>query len=395
MVNWASTVSKRLLIGASLSRATDANQLLFVDQAHATYRAHLEYRTAEWGARAWLYLRVNSNLALEAGASLLKSHSVLGWESRWRSPLEFPLIVQCQYEPTIVGGYLENHLQITPCLEAALGLRADYASLSGEQVVSPRLNLVFRCAPKTKVFAAWGDFYQFPSLLSTISRNEPLIIADVTRSLKAEKATHYIVGGERQLAKVLQGKITGYFKSYARLLLPLDHMLYRACNSGEGYASGVELSVDTLPGLSSRLSYHVHYAATRSRYRRVGRSGWIPVAWERPHTFGARVEARVVGDLAGGLGWNYASGRPRLKGVASDKESRFAPYSRLDMRVSYSIRLPIRKEVTLYVEVINVTNERNVYDTTWDFHSPERSASRPSTIYMMPRMLSLGCGTRM
>jgi hypothetical protein len=40
--------------------------------------------------------------------------------------------------------------------------------------------------------------------------------------------------------------------------------------------------------------------------------------------------------------------------------------------------------------VFNVANERNVYDTTWDFHFPGQAPQGATTIYMMPRMFSVG-----
>ncbi|MDZ7392516.1 MAG: TonB-dependent receptor [candidate division KSB1 bacterium] len=394
MVDWTATANERLLVGASLSHTSDANWVLFVDQQDATRRAHLQYRTAEHSARAWSYVRLRQGLAVEAGCSLTSSHSGLHWQSRWRTPLELPAIIQYEHDSATIAAYLENHIQLTPRLEAGLGTRTDYSTLSGEKVLSARVNVVFHCTQQSRVFAAYGDFYQFPSLLSTISRNEPVIIADVAPWLKAEKATHYIVGGEKEWPNVGVGKITGYYKSYSRLLVPRDRILYRACNCGEGYAAGLELSLDRPASPSFPLTCHVHYAATRSRYRRVGNTTWTPVAWERPHTFVTRVEANVTRGLVAGLGWNYASGRPQLKGGrTSGKFNRFAPYSRLDIKVSYSLCLPIRKQVSLYIEVFNVTNARNVYDITWDFHSPSGAGPGPTTVYMMPRLISLGCGT--
>ncbi|MGQ9853353.1 MAG: hypothetical protein ACUVTG_08135, partial [Candidatus Oleimicrobiaceae bacterium] len=96
------------------------------------------------------------------------------------------------------------------------------------------------------------------------------------------------------------------------------------------------------------------------------------------------------------LAWNYASGRPRfVPGTFVWSGHKLAPYRRVDMRISYSIPLPIPKEMCLYLDVFNVANERNVYDAAWDFHIPERSPQGEGMIYMMPRMFSIGLSTRL
>ncbi|MBC7186942.1 MAG: TonB-dependent receptor [Calditrichaeota bacterium] len=392
-IDWSTILSSKALLGVSLSSCTDRNWLRLSDIANEDYQAHLRYEIGQRTAGAWLFLDLGPLARLEGGTSVAESHSRVEWHANWRTPLQLPVALSCNYSPTLVGAYLQNHSHFSERVDLVLGVRADYSTLNGERLLSPRVNAVWRPTRDLRAFAAYGDFYQYPTLLSTIARNEPLIIGKAISSLKAEKATHYILGAEKEWPRSVIGKITGYVKSYSRMLLPEDLITFTARNFGEGYSAGVELSLDTPLESPSPFFFHTHYTWAQSRYRRVGSDVWIPFKWERTHSYVAQVEVKTLPALHVGFGWTYASGRPQItpgervthRGQAS------APYSRLDMRVSYRMHLPLRKEASLYIEVFNVTNQRNIYDTTWDFHYPSGSATPTGTIYMMPRMLSLGC----
>jgi len=389
-LDWSATLNRKLLVGASWCYSADRNWLQFLDAADKAYGAHLRYETSEHSANGWLYLLLGRLSRIEAGATLISSRSTLAWEGTWRTPLLVPSAIHSHLDVTLVGGYIQNHLHLAERLDMMLGMRADYGTLSGEYLFSPRLNVAWRPGAGLKTFAAYGHFYQYPTFLSTIARNEPLLITDEA-PLRSEKATHIILGAEREFAGVLVANLTAYFKSYQRMLLPQDYVQFTAANCGEGYSTGVEFSLDTPQQLSSSLAAHAHYAWAQSRYRRVGSQGWTPFKWERPHSFAASVEAKLLPQLRAGIGWSWASGRPHLlNGTWATGNGRLPPYRRLDMRLSYSIRMPVRKEVCLYLDVFNVANERNVYDTTWDFHFPGQAPQGATTIYMMPRMFSVG-----
>lgn len=393
-MNWSTTLSKRLLVGAHVSYSSDRNWLQFLDANDASYQARLRYEIEERSANSWLYLDLGPLAHLEAGLSLTSARSLLTWHGQWRNPLFFPDVIQSRYDATMSGAYIQNHFRFSERLDVMLGVRADYANHNNERLLSPRLNVSWRPAGDIKTFLAYGHYYQFPTFLSTVARNEPLLIEGGSPP-KAEKATHYIVGAEKELAGLVKGSITGYLKTYSRMLLPKSQTVLTATNSGEGYSAGLELSLDTPRRACPRFVVHAHYVLAQSRYRRVGSRAWIPFKWERRHSFLASVETRLLQHLRAGLAWNYASGRPRLvPGTFVWSGDKLAPYRRVDMRISYSIPLPITKEVCLYLDVFNVANERNVYDAAWDFHIPERSPQGESMIYMMPRMFSIGLSTR-
>ncbi len=394
-LSWSTALSERLLVGAHVSYSSDRNWLQFLDAEDASYQARLCYEIDERSANSWLYAYLGPLARLEAGLSLTSARSTLTWQGQWRNPLPFPDLIHSRSHATMSGAYIQNHFRFSDRLDAMLGVRADYANQNNERLLGPRLNVSWRPVGDIKTFLAYGLYYQFPSFLSTVARNEPLLIEGGSPP-RAEKATHYIVGAEKELAGLVKGSITAYVKTYSRMLLPKSQTVLAATNSGEGYSAGLELSLDTPQRPSSRFVAHAHYVMAQSRYRRVGSRAWIPFKWERTHSFVASVETRLLQSLRAGLAWNYASGRPHfVPGSSMWTGDRLAPYRRVDMRISYSLPLPMPKEVCLYLDVFNVANERNVYDAAWDFHVPERSHQGESMIYMMPRMFSVGLSTKL
>lgn len=84
--------------------------------------------------------------------------------------------------------------------------------------------------------------------------------------------------------------------------------------------------------------------------------------------------------------WNF------IRGARNEK--RFPAYQRLDARLSYIARSATRS-LTLYLDLINLFDHKNVYNLTWekalDTSSPSfPEAAKRRTIYMLPFLPSLG-----
>ncbi|MCG8603681.1 hypothetical protein MJD09_01595, partial [bacterium] len=75
-------------------------------------------------------------------------------------------------------------------------------------------------------------------------------------------------------------------------------------------------------------------------------------------------------------------------------EANFPFFHRLDVRLAYQRRVG-HKELTFYLDFINLTDRKNIYDIIWDKEFVEDDgrivqAARKQTFFMLPFVPSLG-----
>jgi len=64
------------------------------------------------------------------------------------------------------------------------------------------------------------------------------------QKIKAEKATHYVLGLTRNLGNETACRIELYHKDIDFYLLPKDEVYFAPGNDGVGYAKGVEILIE-------------------------------------------------------------------------------------------------------------------------------------------------------
>jgi len=265
---------------------------------------------------------------------------------------------------------------------AQAGQRLDYNTAANKRVLSPRVK-VSKEISWGKLYLAWGRFAQFPS---------PEYIA--LGAKEAAEAKHYVLGWEK-----VRGPTTLRLESYYK---PMDHLLsYRAGkgigDEGWGRSTGIELF--------ARME------------REKGLSGWVSLALSRSQRvdLGDSVLTRFWADqpVIANVVLNYAFSSRTLLGLryrgssgptstpivgryynAQEHEwgpvfgprnsERLSSYQRLDLRGERKIRwlgLPL----TLYGEVMNITNHQNLQGYVYTGHYSQRAP-----FYMIPRLPFFG-----
>jgi hypothetical protein len=269
-----------------------------------------------------------------------------------------------------VAVYYTVRGKLTDALTAELGLRWDEQTYGADadNQLAPRLNLAWNVDADTRLLASVGRFMQFQGI-------EELPVEDgVTTFSPAQRADHYIVGLERDLASAYTLRIETYRKNYGDLrtrfeslydplsLAPELRWDRTAIAPSSAIAEGAELLLTRRP--VDAWSGWFSYAWARVDDRVEGRD--VRRSWDQTHTLnlGALWSA---GPWQATLAAQYHTGWP-VTPIGLDAAgqvvlgprngSRYADYGSVDARLSYEWTLP-RGTLTVHGELTNALDRRN------------------------------------
>jgi hypothetical protein len=273
----------------------------------------------------------------------------------------------------VTGGYAQQSWTLAGGhAHISAGARWDRNSADGIAVVSPNASLAFTITPSTRVQLAWGQYAQFPELADLKSPYGG-------RRLLPIRATHAVGSIERRFGERTRVRAE-YFEREDRDLIdrpwyeprmlngvvfvpPVNPPLY---NSGRGYARGYEFIAERRS--ANRLTGWVSYAYCMARQRDGIERISYPTAYDQRHTVNAFGSYRVSPSVNLSAKWAYGSNYPypgflRIQNgvyylTSARNQLRFDPFQRLDVRINKSWTQN-RYKMTLYGEVVNVTNRRN------------------------------------
>lgn len=266
-------------------------------------------------------------------------------------------------------------------LTSELGLRWDHHTATGDELLSPRVNLAWRLSEGQVLRAAWGRFDQS-------QRPYELGVEDGERRLaRAEVSEHRVLGYEAYprdypggveavRVEVYQRRVDDPRQRFANLLEPInlfpeiepDRVRVAPTSSR---MEGVEVSLRGRGG--RRVGWWLSYAWARAEDRLDGRTAPRPL--DQRHTLVADLDVALPRAWRLNLAWRYHSGWPTTAVTAAlieDAEGerrlaasfgplygeRLPAYHRLDARASrrWTVR---RGTLTLYLDVQNLYDRAN------------------------------------
>ena len=281
-------------------------------------------------------------------------------------------------EGTSYGVYLSDRFRLTESLVAELGVRWDRQSWIDDEQLSPRVNLRWAVSSGTTLRVAWGRFYQSQRL------NELQVEDGVTELRPAQLAEHWLASIEQRLRPGMALRIEAYRKElshlrprYENLFNPIelfpeaqpDRVLVAATR---GRAEGVELLLKQ--DGEAPISWWLSYATGRAEDSVNGTM--VPRTWDQRHAASFGLNLKLPRQWNLNLAGTYHSGWPTTGATGEVTEweddepvveltygprnaERFPSFLRFDARVSRSF--PLRGgELTLILEVLNLTNRQNV-----------------------------------
>ncbi|MBN1466328.1 TonB-dependent receptor [candidate division KSB1 bacterium] len=321
---------------------------------------------------------------------------------------DLPPPMQVENESVNVAAYVDYSADLTQQLESTVGVRYDHRELYEQDDVSGKVSLAYHFAPDAKVYAYWGLLHQSPDLLAAYIRDVPLNMQNAAQ-LTSERAMHYILGFDRSWSAVVSTRLELYYKSLTRLLLPQDRVTFLPLNSGEGYAQGVDFTLEKTRGADGRLSALLTYSYGKSQVRDTRDGVWIPGNYDRRHGLSATMDFAISDNWGVNAVWRYNSGLPYndISGYtwhaydrsryekSTQNDDRYPPYSRVDLRLYY--HSPWRKSrLMVYLDIVNLLNQSNIYERMYYTDDVDnRDGSKTKTfkyanIYAMPFIPSIG-----
>jgi outer membrane receptor protein involved in Fe transport len=288
------------------------------------------------------------------------------------------------------GVYFQDQVElIPPFLSINAGLRWEYFDVSEQMVWSPRLSFAFSIDQKSVLKAAWGYYRQFPKDPVQMDANNG------NPHLKAQHATHYILGIERQLSENLLTRIEWYYKDFQQLIV--KNPTTNFSNSGSGSSYGAEIFIQKRVAGKSDGWISYSYSVSKRKDEPQG-AEYYPLQDQR-HTISAVINYHPASHWDISLKWMIYSGRPYspldsviclpetnsylpIEGAINSE--RLPSYQRLDIRTDYWFKwgkLPF----SIYIEVLNIYNHKNIYDYVWN-----EDYSKQSNSYQFPLLPTFG-----
>jgi outer membrane cobalamin receptor len=288
-----------------------------------------------------------------------------------------------------LGLYLSGRASLLSPLTAEVGVRFDRISHTGDELLSPRLNLLCSLGKQTALRAGWGYFYQSQGI------HELRVEDGEGEFLPAERAEQRVAGFEHRFAAGVHLRLEGYYKKSSRLrpvyrnwLDPMesypevqdDRVTLRL---GGATARGLEIYLKQDTG--GRFTWWASYALARSR-EQVEQVRWaggqlaldqeLPGRYDQRHTLYLDANFRPNPRWHLNLAWQYRSGWPYTEkflrqgtwpdGTAYLYEEAGAPYGRrypafhrLDLRLNRHFDTS-RGRVAVFLEGVNLYNRGNV-----------------------------------
>lgn len=316
-------------------------------------------------------------------------------------------------EGTNYSVYAADRIQVIDPLVIELGLRWDRQTWIGDGQLSPRVNLLYSLGDHTALRAAWGRFYQSQRL------NELQVEDGADDFYPAQLANHWLFSVEHSFSPRLSSRVEIYRKDlsdlrprYENLFSPIqlfpeaeaDRILVAP---DQGLVRGLEIVFKGAPGPS--FSWWGSYVLARAEDEFDG--AWQPRSWDQKNALTLGVNFNLPRRWSLSLAGIYHSGWPTtpVTGevvvnedgdeevepiVGTRNSARYPAYARLDLRVS-KLFPTVRGGWTVFLEVINLTNRKNVCCTD-DFQyeiEPDGSVTvTPEYGYWAPIVPSIGIG---
>jgi hypothetical protein len=253
-------------------------------------------------------------------------------------------------------------------LSANLGVRYEYSQFSDKSTFSPRASASYDLGSKTRLSLAGGVYYQTPDfqVLARDPRN---------LELSNEHAVHLVGGLTRYFGNSLKWTAEGYVKRRNDLVVWNDRSTFVRSNDGEGWTSGVDLSL--VKRLRRKFYGQVNYSYSWSEQDDNNGEQSYPSDFNQPHLFNILGGYEFNKDWTLSAKWKYATGRPAdryvvnedvfgdpgfirfSKEVVAENRERLPDFHTFNIRVDYRKQFK-RFALVNFLDVVNVYNYLNV-----------------------------------
>lgn len=311
-------------------------------------------------------------------------------------------LVQVNPAGNQVGAYLSNRFRVAPPLTSEIALRYDRNSLTGDDLLSPRINFVYSVGKQTFLRAGWGYFYQSEGI------HEVRVNEGESQFYPATLAKHWVAGFEHTFKNNINFRLEGYYKELSDLrpdyrnwsneieVFPEVHDDRFKLNFNGATAKGIELYLKYDRG--GKFSWWASYALSSAEedirsvvYRGqeyTGGAGVYPARYDQRHSIYLDMNYRPNRSWHFYVSWQYHSGWPYTPLVLRSTRNAngtvyyystyedyngatFPAYHRLDLRVNHHFYLP-KGRLSIFLALINLYDHGNIrsINYNWIWNSP-------------------------
>jgi hypothetical protein len=307
----------------------------------------------------------------------------------------WPLVVGKEYRTGFSGALYVNSVY-KPWKDGTLtaGVRAEGTNSEsvGRAAVMPRLSFKQEVRPGTTLSAAFGIYYEPPTLDETSKEYG-------TPTLEMERAFHYLIRLQQELPWFFSVDLNGFYKS-------LDHLVVSANSLTDPQIVYNNSGIGTIIGMSLMIRRELHdgifgwlaYTLMRSEVKDGPGQPWRLSSFDQTHILtlvaGFRLPTGPVIPTHGqnrgwefGLRFQLASGNPTtyMHGGTYDADydiyiptpgginaERLPLYHRLDLRVDYTWAF-LRWALSVYLDIQNVYNYRPPVGVLYNYDYTQRA----------------------
>jgi len=245
------------------------------------------------------------------------------------------------------AGFVQGTWRLGRAVTLAPGIRISDSTLLRAPSVSRWVTTAWTLSPRLTAHASAGVFEAAPAV-------DEMSEADVAPGIRPERAASVDASVEHALGGGVHVR-AGVFARGERDFLREPPRAAALENGVTGTSRGVELLLSS--PRSRRVSGWIAYAYSRTRRIDLPTGEAYRAPLDQRHGVNATLTSRIAAQTSASAtfrtGSNYPA--PGLPGV----DARLPAYARLDLRVSRTLEARGR-HVTLFAEVLNALNRRNV-----------------------------------
>jgi len=302
------------------------------------------------------------------------------------------------YDANLADSWAVSHLwTLTP------GISIAYDDYTKQKFIEPKLQSRLEFADEWAFTSAYGKYHKLPDDFGSYTKEFG------NRDLKQTEATHYEMGLENQFSESLFWKVEAYYKMMDKLIVSRPssalyptlspeqyEALPRYTNDAEGHAWGFEFFTNKTLSDNWYGWLSVAYSETKRKNNLTGEN--FKYEYDQPWIINLVSNYKINPIWQLGFKWRYQSGQlitpliganqnaenPELYDpIYGELNSERLPASHsLDVRADRTFHYP-GWEMDLYIEVLNVYNQRNVTGYAYseaDYSEKEKEVGLP----MMP-----------
>jgi hypothetical protein len=280
------------------------------------------------------------------------------------------------------GAFLNVEMYPTQRLRVLLGARIDAFGTASGVYFEPRMSFRWKVrggeGNATTLKAALGLYAQPPQ----INETDPVF---GTPGIGANQATQFSCGVEQELAHRVTVSVEPFYKNLFNLVAPRadasqpSGFLYT--NEGTGFAYGVEFLIKYKP--DKHFMGWFAYTISRSERRDLPGTPIHLFQYDQTHVLSALGSYNFGNGWSAGMRVRLVSGNPFTPIIGGYFDSNGGDYGPVDKLPIYSARLPTFFELdvrvekkwkilkdsnfSVYIDVLNATNQRNVEGFTYNY----------------------------